>query len=82
MGRPLVAIFTGAGISTDSGIPDFRGPQGVWTLNPEYEKLATIEYYLTDPDARRRKVLELHGTSRSVMCAGSCVLSSPACCAS
>jgi NAD-dependent deacetylase len=120
MGRPLVAILTGAGISTDSGIPDFRGPQGVWTLHPEHEKLSTIGYYLTDPEVRRRswqlrretyavdpqpnaahraiaeldssgavalrvitqntdglhqlaglparKVLELHGTSRSVIC--------------
>jgi NAD-dependent deacetylase len=120
MDRPLVAIFTGAGISTDSGIPDFRGPRGVWTLHPEHEKLATIGYYMTDPEIRRRswqmrretyaldpqpnaahraiaeldsagqvalrvitqntdglhqlaglparKVLELHGTSRSVVC--------------
>src|SRR3984957_5538089 len=120
MDRPLVAIFTGAGISTDSGIPDFRGPRGVWTLHPEHEKLSTIGYYMSDPEIRRRswqmrretyalnpqpnaahraiaeldssgavalrvitqntdglhqqaglparKVLELHGTSRSVAC--------------
>jgi NAD-dependent deacetylase len=120
MSRPLVAILTGAGISTDSGIPDYRGPRGLWTRHPEYEKLATIEYYMTDPEIRRRswqmrretyaldpqpnaahlaiaeldrsgavalrvitqntdglhqqaglparKVLELHGTSRSVVC--------------
>jgi NAD-dependent deacetylase len=120
MSRPVVAILTGAGISTDSGIPDYRGPRGLWTLHPEYEKLVTFEYYMTDPEIRcrswqmrretyalnprpnaahraiaeldrsgavalrvitqntdglhqqaglpARKVLELHGTSRSVMC--------------
>jgi NAD-dependent deacetylase len=49
-----VVVLTGAGISTDSGIPDFRGPNGVWTKNPEAEKLATIQHYVADPEIRRR----------------------------
>lgn len=46
-------MLTGAGISTDSGIPDFRGPQGVWTKNPKAEKLSDIRYYMSDPEVRR-----------------------------
>ena len=50
--RRVVAL-TGAGISTDSGIPDFRGPQGVWTRNPKAEQLSDIRYYMADPEVRR-----------------------------
>ncbi|MDX3799552.1 SIR2 family NAD-dependent protein deacylase [Streptomyces sp. AK04-3B] len=119
MNKPLVAILSGAGISTDSGIPDYRGPNGLWRRDPEAEKLVTYEYYMGVPEIRRRswqmrrtsqalkarpnaahlavaeleksgvpvrvitqnvdglhqlaglpgrKVLELHGTARSVVC--------------
>ena len=119
MNRPLLAVLSGAGISTDSGIPDYRGPNGLWRRDPEAEKLVTYEYYMGDPEIRRRswqmrlknrtlkaepntahlaiaeveksgtpvrvitqnvdglhqlagmpdrKVLELHGTARSVVC--------------
>jgi NAD-dependent deacetylase len=119
MSKPLVALLTGAGVSTDSGIPDYRGPNGLWRRDPDAEKLVTYEYYMGDPELRRRswqmrlrthalgaapnaahravaelersgvpvrvitqnvdglhqlaglpdrKVLELHGTARSVVC--------------
>ncbi|MFE1294766.1 NAD-dependent deacetylase [Streptomyces sp. NPDC058733] len=54
MSKPLVALLTGAGVSTDSGIPDYRGPDGLWRRDPDAEKLVTYEYYMSDPEIRRR----------------------------
>ena len=48
-----IVVLTGAGISTDSGIQDFRGPNGLWTKNPEAEKQATLQHYVADPDVRK-----------------------------
>jgi NAD-dependent deacetylase len=49
-----VTVLTGAGISTDSGIPDFRGPQGVWTKDPGAAAMSAIDVYVADPEVRRR----------------------------
>ncbi|CAN5126200.1 NAD-dependent protein deacetylase [soil metagenome] len=48
-----VVVLTGAGVSTESGIPDFRGPDGVWTRDPRAERLSNIGYYVADPSIRR-----------------------------
>jgi NAD-dependent deacetylase len=49
-----ILVLTGAGISTDSGIPDFRGPSGVWTKNPGAEKLSNLQTYMAEPEVRVR----------------------------
>ncbi|MFB7172174.1 Sir2 family NAD-dependent protein deacetylase [Streptomyces sp. NPDC056254] len=49
--RRLV-VFSGAGLSTDSGIQDFRGPSGVWTLSPGQQTRHTYQAFMTDPQLR------------------------------
>lgn len=48
-----VVVLTGAGVSTESGVPDFRGPEGLWTRDPRAERLSNIGYYVADPAIRR-----------------------------
>lgn len=51
-GAARITVLSGAGISTDSGIPDFRGPQGLWTKNPKAERTSSLQHYLSDPEVR------------------------------
>jgi NAD-dependent deacetylase len=47
-GASRVGVLSGAGLSTDSGIPDFRGPNGLWTKQPGAQRLFDINAYLAD----------------------------------
>lgn len=50
--RSRITVLTGAGISTASGIPDYRGPDGVWTKDPKAERISTLDWYLHDAEVR------------------------------
>lgn len=61
-GSRRILALTGAGLSTASGIPDFRGPQGRWTQDPDAEKISTLSWYVGD-EAVRRKAWRARATS-------------------
>ncbi len=66
-GAGRIVVLTGAGISTDSGIPDFRGPQGVWTKDPSAQRSSHISEYVADAAVRRR-MWQMRLASPEVMC--------------
>jgi NAD-dependent deacetylase len=61
--RRLV-VFTGAGISTESGVPDFRGPDGLWTRKARGLKTETTDWSKAEPNAGHQAIVELQNLNK------------------
>ncbi|MGZ3604172.1 MAG: SIR2 family NAD-dependent protein deacylase [Thermodesulfobacteriota bacterium] len=59
-----LVVFTGAGISTESGLPDFRGPDGVWTRQEKGLPPKTRAFTSVEPNAGHRAIVELQSLSK------------------
>lgn len=55
-----LVVFTGAGISTESGLPDFRGPDGIWTRQAKGLPTRARDFSSAEPNAGHLAILELH----------------------
>ena len=62
-GKYLV-VFTGAGISTESGLPDFRGPDGIWTRQDKGLPPKTRPFTSVEPNAGHRAIVELQNLGK------------------
>lgn len=54
-----LVVFTGAGISTESGLPDFRGPDGIWTRQEKGLPPKTRDFTSVEPNAGHMAIVEL-----------------------
>jgi NAD-dependent SIR2 family protein deacetylase len=54
-----LVVFTGAGISTESGLPDFRGPDGIWTRQAKGLPTKTRDFSSAAPNEGHMAIVEL-----------------------
>jgi NAD-dependent SIR2 family protein deacetylase len=59
-----LVVFTGAGISTESGLPDFRGPDGIWTRQEKGLPPKTRPFTSAEPNAGHRAIVELQNLGK------------------
>src|SRR4030067_270783 len=63
-GAKYLAVFTGAGISTESGLPDFRGPDGIWTRQDKGLPTKARPFSEVEPNAGHRSIVELQNLGK------------------